>query len=228
MSRLKPSVHPIIITIITVIVLSFLLFFLYFVLKSFDIKHIEISGDPAIVEIQKKTFIGNLLLFPTKTVIQTVLRDNPLVYSVDIKKKFPDTIEFIVQKRTPIASLITESATIGVDASGVAISDIPFTGPILRMNIPGIVMGNKITDPSVSAALQILFGTKTYLHIIEIRKNDASSIQVISQETNILIAQNSDIANVLDTLQTLITGFRIKGSMPKTVDLRFGKPVVQF
>ena len=53
------------------------------------------------------------------------------------------------------------------------------------------------------------------------------SIRVEIQQLDIFFPQDGDIVEHIRTLQTLFTGFRIKGVLPAHIDLRFGKPVVR-
>ncbi|KKU88687.1 MAG: hypothetical protein UY16_C0003G0029 [Candidatus Gottesmanbacteria bacterium GW2011_GWA2_47_9] len=64
--------------------------------------------------------------------------------------------------------------------------------------------------------------------ISSITARDGPSLVATIGETDILFTQDVEVETVATTLQTLLTGFRIKGSLPKTIDLRFDKPIVTF
>ncbi|MFH0749798.1 MAG: FtsQ-type POTRA domain-containing protein [Candidatus Gottesmanbacteria bacterium] len=205
------------------------IFFVRFILRSFTIKDIVVSGDTAIVEVNKKQFVGNTLLFPSAAVIKQIQEDNPLVKSIDIKKHFPSTLELIVHKRQPIARLKTKAAIIGIDEDAV-ITDVvgDVNNPIIEIDVALVRMGQTIRDESVKQSVAVINGTASFLTIYKITKNDSLSLRVQTQQSDIFITQKGDILPILDTLQTLMSGFRIKGLIPKTIDFRFDKPVVQF
>ncbi len=205
------------------------IFIVRFILKSFTIKDIVVSGDAAIVQVNEKQFVGNTLLFPALSVIKQIQDDNPLVKSIDIKKHFPSTLELIVHKRQPIAQLKTPTAIVGIDEDAV-VTDVVgnIDAPVIEIDVPLVRMGQTIRDESVKQSVKVVAGTVTFLNVLQITKNDSLSIRVITKQSSIFIPQNKDIRPILDTLQTLMSGFRIKGLIPKTIDLRFDKPVVQF
>ena len=198
--------------------------------KVFDIKNITVSGDAATVEINKQRFIGNILFFPTKEITDEILSDNPLVKSVVIKKKFPSTLELIIERRIPVAAIVTQNGSIqGIDAEGIITGDTLNTQlPRIFTAIPAVHPGQRIQTVFVTDALHVISTEKDTLKIIEFQEMDTSSFRAHTDTSDIFFPQKTDISPILDTLQTLIAGFRIKGTMPKTVDLRFGKPVVQF
>ena len=80
----------------------------------------------------------------------------------------------------------------------------------------------------VVQAVSLIKKTKTFIQWSFIEPYETQSIRARFGQTDIIITQTNDLSQVLDTLQTLMEGFRIKGTMPKSIDLRFGKPIVQF
>ena len=80
----------------------------------------------------------------------------------------------------------------------------------------------------VIQAIALISKTKSFIQWSRIESFETQSIRAKTGQTDILITQTSDLTYVRDTLQTLMEGFRIKGTMPKSIDIRFSKPVVQF
>ena len=155
--------------------------------------------------------------------------NNPLVKTKEIKKKFPSTLEFVIYKRSPIAEIITNGIQIGVDEDNV-ITEIVANNqlPVIVIDIPLVRIGATVKHPSIVQAVALIRITKSFIQWSHIEPFETQSIRAKTGQTDILITQTSDLTYVRDTLQTLIEGFRIKGTMPKSIDLRFSKPVVQF
>jgi len=205
------------------------IFLIQFLLQQFQIKKIIVSGDAALVQINEKKFIGNTLLFPTKNILKQILDEYPLVKSIVIKKHLPSTLELIIYKRKPIARLQTASALVGIDEDSVITDVIGDTNfPVIDIDVPLVRMGQQIRDEFVKQAVSFIYGSAPFVTVYIISKHDSSSLRIKTKESDIFITQKGDIRLILDTLQTLMSGFRIKGLIPKTIDLRFDKPVVQF
>ena len=74
------------------------------------------------------------------------------------------------------------------------------------------------------AALAFLTGTRGVLPV-GLVEEQSGSLHAVSATLDIFFTQDA-IEQTLATLQTLIAGFRIKGTLPKVIDLRFDKPVI--
>ena len=217
------------ITLVSILILAVTVGGIALLLRLFQIKHIMVSGDPAKVEVNAKQFVGNMIFFQSGAVIAEIKEENPLIRTIEIRKHFPSTLELVVYKRQPIARLQTNTALVGIDEEGVVTDMLGNdTLPVILIDVPLVRMGAMMKDEAVKQSITILVHVSSYLHIQKIQKFESMSLLVKTQESNIFFTQKGDIRPILDTLQTLIMGFRIKGTMPKTIDLRFDKPVVQF
>lgn len=195
----------------------------------FQVKHIEVTGDPVQLEINQSIFVNNILFFPTDSVARQLKLDNPLVKSVEIRKKFPSTLEFVIYKRRPIAEISTDGIRFGVDEESVVTEASPNEQfPMITVSIPLVRIGVTVKDPTVVQSVALISKTKPLIQWSSFEPYETQSIRARTGQTDILITQTSDLQQVLDTLQTLMEGFRIKGTIPKSIDLRFGKPIVQF
>ena len=206
-----------------------IIYFFKFGINIFKIKHIEVLGDPVQLEIKESLFVNNILFFPSESVVQKIKLDNPSVKTVEIRKKFPSTLIFVIYKRTPIAEIITNGIHLGIDEDTV-ITEIVSTNqlPTITTDIPLVRIGATVRHPMVIQAIALISKTKSFIQWSRIESFETQSIRAKTGQTDILITQTSDLTYVRDTLQTLMEGFRIKGTMPKSIDIRFSKPVVQF
>lgn len=198
-------------------------------LSLFTIKTVIVSGDAAVIAIDKERFVGNTLLFSPSAIEHEIQDTNALVKHVRIKKHFPSTLEFIIEKRKSIARLVTAAGTVGIDEEAIVIEeDVTSDKPSILMDVPLAGVGQRIQNSLVKRAAETIYKTSSLFPIQRILKQDNSSIRVETPQSNIFIAQQGDIEDVVNTLQTLMEGFRIKGLIPKSIDIRFNKPVVQF
>jgi len=206
-----------------------LIYFFKIGINIFQVKHVLVTGDPVQLEINQSIFVNNILFFPTDSVIRQLKLDNPLVKTVEIRKKFPSTLEFVIYKRTPIAEIVTDGIQLGIDEECV-ITEAALHNllPVITLTIPLARIGATVKHPMVVQAVALINKTKSSIQWSSIEMFETQSIRARSGQTDILITQTSDLQQVLDTLQTLMDGFRIKGTIPKSIDFRFGKPIVKF
>lgn len=195
----------------------------------FEIKNIEVAGSDLKLEVDQNRVSRNLLFFPGGKLREQILRDNPLVGEVIFKKLFPHTLVIMILPRTPIALIGTPSGMMGVDKTGVFLGEPSQknTLPELRFNLSSAAIGQKITDPEILKSLDFISLTQNFLQLSFIEATGAALL-VKAPKLDIIIAQNSNISETATTLQTLLVGFRIKGNLPASIDLRFDKPVVRF
>jgi cell division septal protein FtsQ len=204
---------------------------LYTVLYKFDVRQIEFESDGMEITVNERLITGNVLFFPADKVRQDLLREYPQLKDVLIQKKFPHTILIKPMLRKPYARLTTTKATYGIDEEGkvIAIGTTETRLPDIRIDLPIVRVGTKVTDGNVMKALEFLQQSKSFLTVTTVQTTeDGMSLKAISDKTEILFTQNQSIETVMATLQTIITGVRIKGTMPKVIDVRFSKPVVQW
>ena len=132
--------------------------------------------------------------------------------------------------RKPFVIAGIDRETYLLDEQGIVLKQYPLeTGlPVIRIAVGGVLPGVKISDQAVLASVNFMRETQNFLPIRDITMNDTSSLRAQSAMMSIMFPQHADIPFLIRTLQTVIAGFRIKGTLPTTVDLRFDKPVVTF
>lgn len=200
------------------------------VTKFFSIQVIEIQGTGVGVIVDQKNLSKNLIFFPTEQVQNQLMNENPLLVDVQIRKKLPHTLIIIPKLRTPIARLQTNARTVDIDKEGMVISDsMPGESlPTLVFDILPIRIGQKIRDPQVVSGLDAVTRMGALLPIDSITELGSASLQIKSGSLRIYFTQHENLSDVSSTLQTLLSGFRIKGTLPAVIDLRFAKPVISF
>ncbi len=196
----------------------------------FSLQTVEVVGQDITIELNKKLLHTNLLFIPLDQVRKQLLKDYVLLSDVEIQKKYPHTIRIIPKLRLPIARLYTRDRIVIVDKEGWVVGDVQSqaTLPSLEFDIAHVFTGMKIQDARVLASLTFLSALPYDMQIERITIHDNASLRATSDRIDIYIPHAADMKKIATTLQTLRTGFRIKGKLPVIIDLRFDKPVVTF
>ena len=197
----------------------------------FTIKSIIVVGTNIQVRVDEARLPKTLLLFPSATLRAQLLTDNPILADIQFQKKYPHTLVIVPTLRTAVVRLSLVSREVLVDESGIVLADADFTSaPLPRLVIPltAVHIGEKIGDPRVTAGISFITGIRDTLQIRSISVEDERSLRAKSDKLDILFPQDGPIPVTLATLQTIFAGFRIKGTLPTFIDLRFNKPIIKF
>lgn len=196
----------------------------------FTIRNVEVSGEGIQIAVDPAKLPRNILFFPVDRVTEQILKEYPLVGSVIIKKTYPSTLVIVAVPRKPFAIVGIGRETYELDADGVVLLQYPSETnlPIIGIATRALQPGMKVSDPAVTAAIQFLRETASFLVVSDIIVFETLSLQAHAYSMSIVFPQNARFPILARTLQTVIAGFRIKGKLPTTIDLRFDKPVVTF
>jgi len=146
-----------------------------------------------------------------------------------VTKKFPHSLFIRMALRKPFATIATAGRSILVDRDGVVLGEqtVQAALPILVFDVGDVGIGTAIREPLVEKSLALLRSVTGAVLVERITSVDGATLRVYSENTEIILTHDADIADKAATLQTLIGGFRIKGKLPAVIDLRFDKPVVR-
>lgn len=194
------------------------------------IRRIEIVGDSVAVQIDQKRISKNLLFFPSETMRSQILEENPVLKDVRFYKHFPSTLRIVPVLRDPFVLLELSDRYVFVDREGMALGygAKGLSYPVVSLPLSNVRVGSLIQDTSLILSLELIEGTNHLFPVRRITEESGRYLRAESEELDIYFPQNRPAAETLTTLQTLITGFRIKGTLPTVVDLRFDKPIVKF
>ena len=196
--------------------------------RLFTLRQILVEGDPIQIQVDKERLGKNLFFLQTAHLEKELLSAYPLLGSVTFSKSFPATLVLHVKLRQPYVYVVSQSHHYLVDRDGIVLSESDKGPNLPRMTFDiGIKsIGSKITDPRVVGALQFLTALPEGIVIDSITDKDSASILASMGHTNIFLPQKADFKVKAGTLQTIVMGFRIKGTLPTVIDLRFEKPIV--
>lgn len=191
---------------------------------------IRIEGNGIRAIIDEKRVPKNLLFFPSDKFREEILKNNPLLSDVRFIKRYPHELAIVPVPRISYVILRSENREVFVDREGFVLgdSDGRTSLPIIELQHVSIHTGEKLEDRRVGFVLSFLEAFAEILKIKSITNPESTQFIVKTDNTDIYITQDKSISEITATLQTLITGFRIKGTLPSVVDLRFDKPVVKF
>lgn len=215
------------------LLLCTILFFLaYFAVISVStIRTIEVVGSGLDVQIDEKKLPNTLLFFPSENIRRELLDENPILSDIQFKKKYPNTLVIIPVLRTAVAKLAGAERTVLLDQTGIVLADEGSPSPaipLLVIPVAGLRIGQAISDPRVTQSLAFLTGVSAIHPVGKISAEADGSLRAKGDKLDILFTQLTDMTRTLTTLQTLLAGFRIKGTLPTSIDLRFDKPIIKF
>lgn len=215
----------------------FLLFCLFsaavywLIIRGLTIQNIVVVGQNIQVRIDETKLPKTLLLFPSEDIRREILKDNPILEDIRFQKKYPHTLIVVPTLRGAAVRLVLPSREVLVDESGIVLADADPSSPVLPrliLDIPVVRIGETIRDLRVSSSLSFVGAVRDTVDIRMITQEDSASLRAKGDKLDILFPQEVDISARVATLQTLLAGFRIKGTLPTFIDLRFDKPVVKF
>ncbi len=192
------------------------------------IKQIEVIGTNATLMIDESIIPGNLMFFPTSWYEHALLSQYPNLKTVKIIKKYPSTLQMRLEERKAVAFLHSGSGSFPIDEFGYPTSTNEKSPSLPVINIPGAqTIGFPIRDDTV------LLGVAAILHLsdydpVSVTRNDSASVRVKLKDLDILISHDTDLPAIQHTLQTILTGVRMKGTVPTLIDVRYAKPVLMF
>lgn len=197
---------------------------------AFTIHSIEVVGENAIVQIDEKRISRNLLFFPSVALREQVLTDNPWLADVRFEKRFPGSLRIVPTLRKPTAILESGDRVVLIDREGVVLSDGDSGANLPRVVVAAnpFRVGDTIGDARVNLALFLIDSLRGELEFTKITQEGSGYLRAKSHTLDIIVTQDRSASDTLATLQTLLAGFRIKGTLPTVVDLRFDKPIVIF
>lgn len=214
--------------LLTVGVVSFCL---YYTLRTvFVIRTIEIAGEGITVAVDEKKIPKNLLFFPSEKIRTDILSENQLLSDVVFRKKFPSTLVIQPVLRNPFVIIQTPELTALVDVKGYVLEygDQAKKLPILHFSAMRMQKGEQLKSQKALFAIRAVDSINPIEPVVSVVEKEGPGIEIVTEKMKILFSQEVDIVKAIATLQTLIAGFRIKGTLPSVVDLRFDKPVVHF
>lgn len=174
----------------------------------------------------------NLLFFSTKRLQKEILTRNIWLQEVVLEKIFPDTLVIITRNRVPVLQIESDGYYYLVDENGLIFSSskIEQTLPRLSALFSSLVVG-RVLEPEI---VNTLFPLLRELHVggllvTSIDYHSPGDVRLLLPSGVVIISSTSHFRPAeASSLQMIMRSFRIEGKFPRTIDLRFDKPVVTF
>lgn len=211
-----------------ILLLGATFFVAVFLVRAFTIKDVLVDAPGMSIELDKEKFGKNLLFLPVSTFRQELLSSYPLLMDVTFERKFPGTLIVHLVKRPAFVSFESNGNLYELDEYGLVLGSVGEVGGRTHMvfNIGILSAGSRVGDDRVEAALSFLRALENPARILRIEPRDNHSLRAKLGNTNIFLPQSGDLSAKADTLQIIMEGFRMKGTLPAVIDIRFEKPVI--
>jgi cell division septal protein FtsQ len=201
-----------------------------FCLQYFVLKTIVVIGDGIQIAIDQTKLEKNLLFIRTDGMKKELLSNNDQIENVMITKKYPNTLVLSILLRTPFARVSTKTKTVIIDSRGVVLGyarQNTNSLPLMAYELDDVMDGTLLKNPVVQSGIAIFRDVSPVIPLSSLYISDVSSIRAIYGKTSIFFPLKTDYSALASTLQTLTARFRMKESMPTSIDLRFDKPVIR-
>lgn len=199
--------------------------------KLFAIHEIRVVGGNIQVSVDEQRLPRTLLFFPSDTLRAEILKNNPVLADIRFEKWYPHTLVIVPTLRPAAAVLITPSRRVFIDGQSIVLAEANNSAgglPQIIASISGLRIGQRVSDNRVVSSLAFFTGMQSTLPLETATISDDGVVKAHSGNLDILFTQDEKTPKIITTLQTLLTGFRIKGTLPSVIDLRFDKPVITF
>jgi cell division septal protein FtsQ len=210
---------------------GFMLVLLLYILcvQIFKIRRIELVGEGIKLNVDDKKMSQNIIFISTDRIKNDILTEHPEIQYIHISKKLPDTLVIGISTRRPAAHILLLGTTKLVDDQGKIMNyTLPLNQIYPTIHLNGYNSVEQIDSRIIKRILDLLTYISRYEKILVITIDNSGYYQLKIDKTDIIIPQNMDIYTTETTLQTLLTRFRMKGTVPTQIDLRFDKPVIRF
>lgn len=222
----KPLIYfGLALTFLFVILLSF-----YFY-HQFDLKTVIIIASGSDFKGLEALKNSNLLSLDFKKTSNYLKQKNPLFYSIEAVKQYPQTLILNAKERIAVARILHKNDdNLYADADGIVFTEDVSVHPVpfIRLKEFSIYPGQKADWKMMKAIAFIMESNKQSINIEQITEDDSASSFVITigSGTQVLLPFNSDVQSKASSLQLILARFRIEGKNISKIDFRYDKPVV--
>jgi len=210
--------------IVSLVILIFLL-----VYRSARVRKIVVVSRVSEVKGLRYLNSTNLLTLNEEEIQKEILKNNPNLKNINIKKKFPNTVYLFLVWRDAKAKVIANNSTIYID--NVGFPSLPPQN--IEENLPDIhlnkIILSDIPDWRLNKIVTIINEMNNLnLHFSKIYVNEQSSqiTGMIDDSIEIIIPFEANPQEISASLQTIISRFRIEGKFISKIDFRYTSPIV--
>lgn len=197
----------------------------------FKITRVNVSGDSrgVVTEQLQAQALGKNLIFMPEEDLKKAVSEAYVVEDLKITRDWPATLNVSVSYREPVLSWQSRQGRFLIDETGLAFQTA--TGEQLpQANDPNsnLVLGERIPAEHVRVTLKLLGALKDKFTVLTLSISGSTVTITLSSGTVVTLPTERDFAEKAQALQLILTQAKIEGRAPRTVDLRFDKPVVTY
>ncbi len=203
----------------------------------FEVNDVEVQGTERIspeTVVQRSGLLGQRMFDADLATAQDELYRLPLVSSVKVERKWPDTVKIIVVERQPWGVWEQAGVRYTIDREGVVLGTIPPgpNAPVIRgSELTSLLQGDRVSYQAVDAAAEIYDRLPRQLGttVTEVAYVAGKGVQVTTADGQVgLLGDSSSIAYKLAAWAAMSRQAQSRGINYTTIDLRFGnRPVLQ-
>lgn len=201
-----------------------LLVFLYFAQSRIEILECQINQTPCPQEIEEefKVFLDkNFFLYDPSPDLKTIKASYPHWQKLVVRKLPFKKIVIAITTRQPAACLLMKDRHFFVDQEAVILHEVK-TNP----GLPEIEV-QKFQEEEIRKGLQAIALLEQYSLAFERLKIEDSQLILFLPAAKVFLPSN-DLSFKIASLQMILSQGKIEGKLPKTIDLRFIKPVISY
>lgn len=199
------------------------------------VRTIKIVDSPAGIPKGAKSLGGqNIVFLNSQKWEQIILKKNPLLKKVEIKKQFPFQILLKFEKRKPRAVIFDpqKEKYFFIDDQAVILEEKELNQelPLIVAGLQNFKIGDRIRNEKIDLSLALISVLKEKSRQAKFEvEADLNDLRITLPEgILILVGLERKREDLIYSLQSLIQKFKIEGNWPKKIDLRFEKPVLTF
>lgn len=199
-------------------------------IRYFTIKHVEVTGSTVLFEYDANKLGDNLLFLPVDRIKKLLLTTYPVIQTLEIIKKFPDTLIISLSLYKPLAIFSGTNGNKLLTETGLVIGNAREEDfnlyPVIHDYPTSLFDGVIYTEPFILSVLAMIhefsLSAKTDIYVMP-----GDSYSLILDNVEVVFPSTKEVVYLKRTLQGLLQGFRIKGTLPKQIDLRYDNPVIK-
>lgn len=196
-------------------------------------------------QIRTQSFLGNvlysvggknLLTLNSQSLTRKIESANPKIKDVVVSKSFPSTLQIDYSMRTPRLGVTDREQKVLyiADSAGVVFDEADdddfdkFDYPLLITKRIALKNGDKLDNPAEKTAVNIINGLSESAdppRKLTVKENE---VEAEWERYTVRFPSKDGIIDKLEGLQVLQKKFTIEGEWPKTIDMRYDKPVLQY
>ena len=202
-----------------------------FQVKNLNFEFEQISDEALVRQRVSESVLGRSIFFLNLSEIEAgIKKDFPTIKAVEVEKDLPDRLSVKVIVRVPLAVIEDiNGAKFLTDEEGLLFrvaADEKL--PLIKLGNDFVgEIGATVSEQGVASYLETLnlvsqkgFAVQgIYLH--------SSSIELRLKGTTVWLAGEDKISDQVEVLVSLLQRYKVVGKTPKSVDLRFARPVVR-